>query len=354
MIEARFKVRRNGFLLDAELTVPDRGVTALFGPSGSGKTTILRAVAGLDRHPESYLKVVDEVWQDGPLFIPTHRRPIGYVFQEPSLFSHLSVRRNLEYGLRRVPEAYRKLSLEKSIDMLGIGDLLDRGPDSLSGGEKQRVSIARALSVSPRLLLMDEPLSSLDEPRKQEIMPYLESLHRSLEIPVIYVSHSPDEVARLADHLVLLSGGRVEAGGPVTEMLTRLDLPLAVGEDAEAIIEAKVAVHDDEFDLTHLDFPGGRFTVPGSDLAVGSFVRLRVAARDVSITLDRQKDTSILNIFPAVVEETVTAGGSQMTIRLDCGGVPLLARVTRKSASVLGLAPGKRVFAQAKSVAVLS
>jgi molybdate transport system ATP-binding protein len=353
-IEARFCVDRGGFSLDVDLRAPARGVTALFGPSGCGKTTLLRAIAGLERHRDGVLKVGDMIWQSAGRFVPPHRRALGYVFQEASLFAHLSVRRNLEYGVKRVPREQRKVALEQAVELLGIAPLLERMPAGLSGGERQRVAIARALAVSPRLLLMDEPLASLDVHRKQEILPYIESLHNELDIPVIYVSHSPDEVARLADYLVLLEAGRVLGAGDIHGMLTRLDSPLAHGRDAESLIEATVAGHDDTYHLTHLDFAGGRFTVIRKPLPVGSAVRLRVAARDVSLTLEHQSGTSILNIFPAIIDELIPEGEAQMTVRLMVGGVPILARVTRKSASVLDLKPGKAVYAQAKSVALLS
>ncbi|MFQ5642440.1 MAG: molybdenum ABC transporter ATP-binding protein [Thiogranum sp.] len=353
-IEARFRIDRGDFSLDVDLSIPDRGVTALLGPSGCGKTTLLRAIAGLQPCRDGYLKVGDAVWQDAGQLVPPHRRALGYVFQEPGLFTHLSVRGNLEYGLRRVPGNERRVSLDKAIGLLGIEALLERRVARLSGGERQRVAIARALAASPEILLMDEPLTALDPARKREIMPWLESLHEELDIPVLYVSHSPDEVACLADHLVLLEAGRVKAAGALGDMLTRLDLPLAHDDDAEALIDAVVAGHDDDYELTHLDFPGGRFTVTRKALPVGHAVRLRVAARDVSLTLERQSGTSILNIFPATVDALTPVGSAQVTVRLLAGGVPLLSRVTRKSAALLELERGKTVFAQAKSVALLS
>ena len=353
-IEARFQIDRGDFRLDVDLDIPGQGITALLGPSGCGKTTLLRAIAGLECCREGFLKVGDRVWQSARQFVPTHRRSLGYVFQEANLFAHLSVRGNLEYGLKRVPAAERKVSLSKVIELLGISHLLERGTDQLSGGERQRVAIARALAVSPGILLMDEPLSALDLARKQEIMPYLESLHGELDIPVLYVSHSADEVARLADHLVLLDSGRVKATGPIGRMLTRLDLPMAHGGDAEALVEAVVAGHDEDYELTYLDFPGGRFAVAHKALPNGRSVRLRIAARDVSLTMEHQSGTSILNIFPVTIDEINPTGGAQVTVRLLAGGVPLLSRVTRKSAALLGLEPGKKVYAQVKSVALLA
>lgn len=353
-IRGRIEAHFPGFDLDAALDIPATGVTALFGPSGSGKSTILRAIAGLDRHDNTSLTVNGKTWQDDDVFLPPHQRPVAYVFQEPSLFAHLDVRGNIEYGFRRITTPERRISLERAAKLLGLEALMSRRVENLSGGERQRVAMARALAVSPGVLLMDEPLAALDAERKTEILPYLESLVRELEIPLIYVSHSADEVARLADHLVLLNHGRVIGNGPISEMLTRIDLPLSRSAGAEAIVAARVGGFDPDFSLNYLEFPGGRFTVPGAALPPGSKVRLRVAARDVSLTLDLQKDTSILNIFEANVESLSPEGDSQMVVRLDVGGTSLLAHVTRKSAEALELGPGKRLYAQVKGVAVLS
>lgn len=355
-IEARLRVTRGDFVLDAELSLPARGVVALFGESGSGKTTMLRAVAGLEANPGGYLRVGDSVWQDGSQVVPVHRRALGYVFQESSLFTHLSVRGNVEFGRRRARPAdgTPARAFDEIVELLGIGPLLGRNVGRLSGGERRRVAIARAVLPNPRLLLMDEPLTGLDMRARHEIMPFIERLVADLSIPVFYVSHAADEVARLADRLVLLDAGRIVATGPVNDMLTRLDLPLAHGEQAEALVEAVVAGHDDEFALTLLDFPGGRFCVPRKPLCIGAPVRLRILARDISLTLERQTDTSILNIFPATVEAISTENESQNLVRLDAGGVPLLSQVTRKSTVALGLAPGRTVYAQAKSIALLA
>ena len=353
-IEARFRIDQGGFVLDVDFSLPAQGVSSLFGPSGCGKTTLLRAIAGLEHHSDGYLKVGDMIWQDAGRFVPPHQRPLGYVFQEASLFPHLNVRRNLEFGVRRVAESERRVSLQQAIELLEIGQLLERRPDTLSGGERQRVAIARALAVSPRLLLMDEPLAALDVNRKQEILPYIESLHRELDIPVIHVSHSPDEVARIADHLVLLESGRVTASGDVHEIFTRLDLPPAQDSDAAAIIEATVSGHDETYHLTYLEFAGGQVTVPREDLGEGSQVRLKLAARDVSLTLEHQSGTSILNILPAVIDKITDEDSAQVTVRLLAGDAPVLARITRKSAIDLALQAGKSVYAQIKSVALLN
>lgn len=355
-IHARFCIAHDGFTLDVDLQLPGRGVSALFGASGSGKTTCLRAIAGLDHAPGGHLSVNGDVWQDDSrgLFVPTHQRPLGYVFQEASLFPHLNIRRNLEYGMRRVPERDRKVSMQHAVELLGIAPLLERMPDKLSGGEKQRVAIARALATSPRILLMDEPLAALDLKRKQEILPYLERLHDELEIPIIYVSHAPDEVARLADHLVVLEQGRALASGPLSETLARLDLPIRLGEDAGVVLEGKVAEIDAEWHLARVVFAGGNLWVRDSGLPIGQQVRVRILARDISIALDTHPDSSILNVLPASVEQLADDTHPALAlVRLDAGGVPLVARITRRSAAKLQLQPGLKVWAQIKAVALV-
>lgn len=354
-IEGRFRLEYPGFTLDAELSAPAHGVTALFGPSGCGKTTLLRCLAGLERSPDGYVKVGETVWQDeaNGTFLAVHRRPLGYVFQEAALFPHRSVRGNLEYAKRRAPQTGPGLEIAEAAELLGLSRLLARRPAGLSGGERQRVAVARALLTGPRLLLMDEPLAALDQASKAEILPFLERLHEELAIPVLYVSHSTDEVARLADTMVVLDGGRVQAVGPSREMLTRLDLPLARSDEAEAVLEAVVAGHDDAYHLSHLDFRAGRITVPRRELPVGRRVRVRIHARDVSLTRERQEGTSILNIFPARVEEIGDLDAARLLVRLNAGGEPLLAAITRKSAEILEVAPGRELYAQVKSVALV-
>ncbi|BAN34894.1 putative molybdenum transport system ATP-binding protein [Sulfuricella denitrificans skB26] len=354
-LSARFSLALGDFRLNASFDAPGKGVTALFGNSGSGKTTVLRCLAGLERAPDGYLAVNGEIWQDenNGFFLPTHRRPLGYVFQEASLFPHLNVRRNLEYGWKRIPAAERRVSFEQAVELVGIGQLLDHNPAHLSGGERQRVAIARALLSSPRLLLMDEPLAALDLASKKDILPYLERLHDELSIPVIYVSHSPDEVARLADHMVLMDRGKTVAHGPLHAMLARLDLPLAHGDEAGVVLDTVIGEHDDTFRLTRLDYSGGSISVARQTQAPGHPMRLRIHARDVSLALEHHDDSSILNILPAQVVEIADENPSQVMIKLDTGGVPLLARVTRKSRTLLGLQPGTMVFAQVKSVALL-
>jgi molybdate transport system ATP-binding protein len=353
-IRAHFALQLEGFALDASFSAPAVGVTALFGPSGSGKTTLLRCIAGLERAAGS-LHVNGVVWQDDMQFVPTHKRPLGYVFQEASLFPHLSVRANLEYGYKRIVPASRRVQLEQVVEWLGLERLIERGdPHGLSGGERQRVAIGRALLTSPRLLLMDEPLSALDTSSKQDILPYLERLHRELEIPVLYVSHALDEVARLADHLVLLQQGHVIASGTLNETLARLDLPTAHFDDAGAVIEAAVAQHDEAYHLTRLDFSGGSLWVGRVKQPPGSRVRARVLARDVSIATVMPHGSSITNILNARIAEIRDEGPDKVNVRMTVGeSYVLLSRITRRSRDLLSLTVGMEVFAQVKSVALM-
>jgi molybdate transport system ATP-binding protein len=351
-IRAQFRLAYAGFTLDADLELPGRGVTALFGPSGSGKTTLLRCIAGLERGA-GRLEVKGEVWQDANNFVPTHRRPLGYVFQDARLFAHLSVRGNLDYGLRRAPGA-ATADRASVIELLGLGPLQDRLPERLSGGEQQRVAIARALLTAPRLLLMDEPLASLDLARKQEILPYLERLRDELEIPVLYVSHAADEVTRLADHIVVMENGRAVAQGPLSETLARLDLPIRLGEDVGVVFDATVAERDAEWHLARVEFDGGELWVRDTGAALAQRVRLRILARDVSIAASRHDDVSIMNLLPATVAAHAAEDHpSLVLVQLRLGRTNLLARLTRRSAARLDLAPGREVWVQIKAVALI-
>jgi len=354
-IRAAFHIERGTFTLDVDLTLPGHGVSALFGHSGSGKTTCLRAMAGLDRAPQGYFSIGQEVWQNEAkgLFVPPHRRALGMVFQEASLFTHLSVRRNMAFGQQRVPTSERRFALPEVAELLGLTPLLDRLPGPLSGGERQRVAIARALLAAPKILLMDEPLAALDMKRKLEILPYLERLHGELSIPIIYVSHAPDEVARLADHLVLLDQGTLVASGPLNQVLSRIDLPAAFADDAGVVIEARVAEHEAD-QLTRLEFPGGEIFVSTRHEAVGARLRCRIHARDVSLTLAPQVHSSILNCVAAIVIDLApTPTPGHVLVRLDVAGEPLLARITQRSADKLGIRPGLALRAQIKAVALL-
>jgi molybdate transport system ATP-binding protein len=350
------RIDRGAFNLDVDLALPGRGVTALFGHSGSGKTTLLRVLAGLERVAGARVALGDEVWQDDArkVFVPTHQRGIGYVFQEASLFPHLYVRANLEFGRKRLKPAERRFDLLAVAELLGIERLLDASPATLSGGERQRAAIARTLLASPRLLLMDEPLAALDMRRKLEILPYLERLHDELALPVVYVSHAADEVARLADHLVVLEEGRVLASGPLAATLARLDLAANFQDDAGVMIETTLQAHDAD-GLSHLAFAGGVLLVVQRDAAVGTRVRCRIHARDVSLALERPRGSSITNILPARVDAVGPSGTpGQVLVRLLVGDTALLARITERSRRELAIAPGCALWAQVKAVALLA
>ena len=369
MIELSLKLTRRDFTLDVALQLPGRGISALFGPSGCGKTTVLRALAGLER-AAGRVALGDVVWQDDAQrrWLPTHQRPLGYVIQEAALFPHLDVRANLDYGRKRSgakgwrgsDPAAQSFALDTVIDLLGIAPLLGRRPATLSGGERQRVAIARALATAPQLLLMDEPLAALDAPRKAEILPYLERLHRELALPIVYVTHAMDEVARLADHLVLLDAGRVRAAGPLAELLARPDLPLARQDDAGVVITATVDAHDKAYGLSRVTFAGGALWVGETAAAPGETVRARVLARDVSVTRQAPQQTSVVNVLPVRLE-ALQADRSTALLQLQVGaGAPdgavpvrLLARITRRSAETLALRPGDALFAQIKGVALM-
>ena len=347
---------RAGFELAVDISLPRQGITVLYGVSGSGKTSVLRCVAGLERASDALVRIGGEVWQDDAagVFVPTWRRPLGYVFQEASLFEHLDVRRNLEYGLRRNLAPQAQKALQDAIDLLGIAQLLPRRVQGLSGGERQRVAIARALATQPRLLLLDEPLASLDYARRREILPWLERLRDELGLPMLYVTHAADEMARLADFLVVLEQGRVKAAGPVAEVLTSAAGPLTADGDAGALLQGEVALRDAQWRLARVDFRGGSLWVGDDGLALGRRVRLHVLASDVSVTLEAPRQTSIQNHLPCVVDAvTDDSHPSQALVRLRCGDSVLLARITRRAAHALQLAPQQPVWAQIKSVALV-
>jgi molybdate transport system ATP-binding protein len=353
-IEARFALRYSGFDLDVDLRLPGGGVSALFGPSGSGKTSCLRCFAGLENTCQGRVAVAGEVWQDtaAGTFVPPHRRPLGFVFQDARLFPHLTVGGNLRFASHRA-NGPAPIRFDEVIQLFDLAALMERRTDRLSGGERQRCAIARALLTRPRLLLLDEPLSALDDARKAELLPYLERLRDVLSIPMIYVSHSMREVARLADHLVLLERGHVLASGPVAEITARADLPLSNAEDAGVVLQARCAEHDPEFALTRVQFEGGALWLPRVHCEVGRPLRVRVAATDVSVVLEPPRATSILNVLPATVRERRDDQRGTSLVQLDLGSALLLARLTRRSASLLALEPGRAVYAQIKGAAVL-
>lgn len=353
-VDLRYTLERADFSLDVDLEIPMRGITGIFGESGSGKTTVLRCVAGLERPSLGKLVVDGEVWQDqaAKVSLAVHERRIAYVFQEPRLFWHLNVRRNLEYGLRRTRVRQNGFEFDQIVDLLGLDKLLHRAPAELSGGEAQRVAIARALLRAPRLMLMDEPLAALDRTRKEEILPFLDRLHAQLSVPILYVSHNIEEVCRLCDHLVVMEGGRVLAAGEIQSVLVRLDLPLLAGEDAGSVIRCTVKGYDAEYELTRLGFSGGMFLIPGRFGEPGGELRLRIRASDVSLCRDRPRHSTILNIIPAIVERIQPLQGPLVMVRLVVGSDRLTARITRRSCDELDLKKGDEVLAQIKAVAV--
>jgi molybdate transport system ATP-binding protein len=359
-IVARFRGTLGAFVLDAAFEAPMRGVTAVFGPSGCGKTTVLRCVAGLQMLRDGYLSIGGEVWQDGADFRPPYERSIGYVFQEASLFPHLSVRRNLLYGHRRAVRRGTEAAtrFDDVVALLGMQDLLDRSPLRLSGGERQRVAVGRALLAQPRLLLMDEPLAGLDRLSKDEILPYLEALHTGLSIPILYVSHDIAEVERLADHLVLMQAGHVVACGPLQEVQADPALPIARLREASVALDASVTDYDPEYGLTTLAIDGGTIVVPGQCGAPGTLQRVRVGASDVSLARQPPGPCTILNVLPARVAAAERHDAAQVNVVVRLGvagqGARLLARITRKSWQALGVEPGDLVYAQVKSVALVA
>lgn len=333
-IELRHEVQYGDFRLCVDTKIPATGITGVFGESGSGKTTLLRCIAGLEASSSNDVR-------------PVHKRRIGFVFQEPQLFTHLSVRKNIEYGSRRQAE---RVSIDDVVRLLGLGELLERRPSSLSGGEAQRVSIARALCQSPQLILMDEPLSGLDQRRREDILPYLDRLHGETSVPIIYVSHHIDEICRLGDHLIVIDNGQIVAQGDLQKTLTRLDLPQLGGRNAGAVVEALQSRYDKEFDLTLFNFSGGELWVPGQFDAPS--VRLRISASDVSVSMTPADSSSIANILPAIIEATEPESRSTMLLRLQLAQDYLIARITRRSWQQLGLQVGDEVYAQIKSVTV--
>jgi molybdate transport system ATP-binding protein len=349
-IKTRIAIQRGDFSLDVDLTLPSQGVTALFGRSGSGKTTILRAIAGLERLAGITLVVDGVIWQDANTFLPIHQRPIGYVFQEASLFPHLTVKKNLLFGYKRLSAAERKIAFDETVQLLGLSDLLDRYPDQLSGGQRQRAAIGRALLTSPRLLLMDEPMAALDMTSKAEILPYLERLQSRLQIPIIYVSHAIEEVARLAHYMVLLQDGRSLAQGPLNDLLTRCDLPLAHSANAAAALEAIVVEHGSD-DMSLIACGKQQLIISRSGFNPGDRIRIRVQARDVALALQPPMHSSICNALAVTICEIANdTHAGHLLLRLDLEGQTLLSRITRRSQQRLALTVGQPVYAMIKGI----
>lgn len=353
-VKLAFEVTRTGFCLNTQLELPSQGVTALFGRSGSGKTTLLRCIAGLERH-KGYLSFRDQCWQDDQqeLFVPTYKRALGYVFQEASLFPHLRVSGNLEYGFKRVPPPLRHIQPDEVIQLLSLGPLLKRYPDQLSGGQRQRVSLGRAILTSPELLLMDEPLASLDAASKEEILPFLEGLRDELKIPIIYVSHAIDEVIRLADHLVLLQEGKVTAQGPLQALLTARELPFIRTESASTVLQAEVQRPHAGDELTEVCVEGQSLFIARQSVERGRKLRVRIMARDVALSLSPLEDTSFLNCLTVQLLD-IQPGliPSQRLVRLQLGQQILVSRVSSRSATRLNLHSGQMLYALIKGVAL--
>ena len=355
LLEAKFRMHYPEFNLDVEMKLPAGGVTVVFGPSGSGKTTLLRCLSGLERAPSGFMKLADQVWQDESkgIFIPIHQRKVGLVFQESRLFPHLSIQGNLLYGYQRTRPVERNLHLDEVVQVLGLAALLKRYPDKLSGGERQRVAIGRALLTSPKLLLMDEPLASLDMQRKAEIIPFIKRIEDEFKTPIIYVTHSVNEVLQLVDTMVILQSGKVANWGPVEEVFSDVRLREVLGdEQLGAVLETSISEHDEEFGLTRLDFMGQTLNVPKQNIAVGQNLRVHIHSKDVSLsTAPPAGVTSVLNILQAKVKKVgiLEPKGYSVDIELDAGR-PILATITRKSLANLNLKPGQPVFAHIKAI----
>ena len=342
------------FQINVEFTADTGSITSLYGHSGSGKTSIINMIAGLKKPDSGFIKVGDDILLDtsDDIYIPPEKRRLGYIFQDSRLFPHLNISGNLLYGIKKNLNNSSQITFDSIVDILKIEPLLERKPANLSGGEKQRVAIGRALLTQPRLLLMDEPLASIDAQLRGEILTFIEELRNKLGLTIIYVSHSIDEVIRLADKMVLISDGTKKAEGNVEEIMSRLDLhPLTGRFDAGAVLSTKVESYDEKYDLTELSFNAGTLRVTGGNLPIGSKVRAHIRARDVSIMLDRPRNTSILNIFEGTIVDISDSEDPQIDIKIDIGS-PLIARVTRKSFDELGLRVGSTVFTMLKAVAI--
>ena len=356
LLEAKFKMDYPGFNLDVEMSLPSKGVTVVFGPSGSGKTTLLRCLSGLEKAPSGYLKIANHVWQDEESFIPVQDRKIGFVFQESRLFPHMNIQDNLLYGYQRTLPDERNLQFDEVAQVLNLETLLKRRPQKLSGGERQRVAIGRALLTSPKLLLMDEPLASLDMQLKAEIIPFIKKIESEFKTPIVYVTHSMNEVLQLVDTMVILKDGKVENIGSVEEVFSDVRMREAVGdEQLGAVLKTEVLEHDKEFGLTKLDFMGQVLHVPRQHISVGQNLRVHIHSKDVILsTLPPAGATSVLNILRAKVEKVgeLDPQGYSVDIELDAGR-PILATITRKSLDKLNLQSGQRIYAHIKAIKMM-
>jgi molybdate transport system ATP-binding protein len=354
MLEVSLTHNFKKFHIDLSFGAENGSITGLFGRSGSGKTSIINMISGLTKPDRGYVRIGDQVILDTKknIFVPPEQRHLGYVFQDNRLFPHLTVRGNLVYGLNNTINSSQEITFERVINVLEISKLLERKPANLSGGEKQRVAIGRAVLTQPSLLLMDEPLASIDVQLRNEILQFIEELRNELGLTIIYVSHAIDEVIRLADQMVLISNGTKKAEGKVEDIMSRLDLaPLTGRFDAGAVLSTKVHSYDKKYGLTELSFNGGVLRITGTNLPIGQTVKAHIKARDVSLTLKHPNETSILNIFEGSIIEVGNNQGPQVDIKIDIGS-PLIARITRKSFDELGLSVGTSVFTMLKAVAI--
>lgn len=350
--ECQICLQREDFSVDAKFTIPSKGVLGIFGHSGSGKTTLLRCVAGLETDVQGRIEVNGETWLDAKKNLSSQQRNIGYIFQESRLFPHLTVRKNLEYGARRNTGNTSSVDREYLLELLNIGHLLDRRPYQLSGGEKQRVAIGRALLKKPQMLLLDEPLASLDNKRKQEILPFLDKLHEELSIPMLYVSHSLEEVSRLCDYMLVMEQGRVEFKGGIHDALISPESPLATADNAAAVLEGSVSKQEKDFQLSTVHTCNGTTLQVQGVLPIGQQVRLRVQASDVSLSKTVATDSSILNILEGLISAVIEERDASILLQLVVNNDILLARISRKSYQSLGLSEGQKVFVQIKAVSI--
>ena len=345
----------SNFSLKVDTVLPNTGVTAIFGPSGSGKTTLLRCIAGLEKHQQGEISLNNEEWQTSNTSLPAHRRPIGYVFQEANLFPHLTAEENLQFAIKRASKTQPVITYSEVIKLLAIEPILSHYPAQLSGGERQRVAIARALLIQPKLLLMDEPLAALDDALKQEILPYLERLCRQSNIPILYVSHSLDEVIRLADYMLVLEKGRVIEEGETQSLLGKLGTSFSTHQDASVVISGHITQQSDEWGLSWLSFDNHTIMVRQGSEQIGDQLRLRIQSKDVSLSLSEQENSSILNRLTVTIDDMTKdqQDPSMMMVRLLAGKTPILAKITALSAHNLKLKKNQIVIAQIKSVALL-
>jgi len=357
MNRIQLSLQRAQFSLQLDVQLPDQGITVILGASGAGKTSLLRCVAGLDRADQARIEMGGVLWQDDQqgVFVPTWQRALGYVFQEASLLPHLTVKQNLTYGLKRIGSRTPMHSLAQAIELLGIGHLLERSPAGLSGGERQRVALARALASQPRILLLDEPMASLDAARRQEILPWLEKMRDELHLPMLYVTHAANEAARLGAHMLVLEHGRVQAQGTVSEVFANIDQALGAGEDMGALLQGTLVERHADWHLCRIAFDGGELWLRDSGLALGQSVRMRLLARDVSVATVAPQHTSIQNLLSAVIEAVADDDHpSQVLVRLRVGPSAVLSRITQRAWAQLRLQVGQQVFLQVKTVALVA